>query len=96
MRHYECIERFAQKASVSNDEVQHQLKCRKVHKSRVICNKETFDISFLVSYISIFHSARALLYKGYKERSHFAFLNLSKKNSKTMRKMPGWQKLRRV
>ncbi|MBU0532583.1 HEPN domain-containing protein [Candidatus Micrarchaeota archaeon] len=43
-----------------------------MRKAEIVCGKETYDISFLTAYISIFHSARAILFKkGYKERSHF-------------------------
>lgn len=38
-------------------------------------NLSFWDVAFLLAYNSMFHSARALLFKsGYKERSHYAIV----------------------
>ena len=76
MRYEECFEKGQlRKATVSKDEVVSQLKIAKdcLEKARIILKKNRMsDVSFLMSYNSMFHSARALLYsKGYKERSHY-------------------------
>ncbi len=75
MSYEECVEKgLLQKRSITKEEIQNQIKIaeRYIKKAEIIFGKETYDISFLTAYISIFHSARALLYaKGHKERSHF-------------------------
>ena len=39
-----------------------------------------FDVAFLLAYISMFHTARALPFsRGYKERSHYCLILLLKK-----------------
>lgn len=41
------------------------------------------DVSFLMSYVSLFHSARSLLFaKGYKERSHYCLFEFVKREFK--------------
>ncbi len=86
MNHNDCIEKgMLRKTSVSQGEVQHQIQIAAdyLRKAGLVCKKETFDISFLCSYISIFHSARALLYsKGYKERSHFCLFEFIREEFK--------------
>ncbi len=86
MNYKECIEKgLLRKAEISHDEIQHQLQIAEdyIKKAEKILDKETFDISFLVTYISIFHSARALLYsKGYKERSHFCLFEFAREEFK--------------
>ena len=71
----ECFEeKQLRKAYVAEDEIKNQIRIAEdyLKKAEIILGKETYDISFLTAYISIFHSARALLYKkGYRERSHF-------------------------
>jgi uncharacterized protein (UPF0332 family) len=75
MTYNECFEKgLLRKAHVPKEEIEHQLKIAEdyLKKAEVIFEKEIYDISFLTVYISLFHSARGLLYsKGYKERSHF-------------------------
>lgn len=89
MTYKQCFERgLLRKATIENEEILHQLEIAEnyIKKAESICRNETFDMSFLASYISIFHSARALLYtKGYKERSHFClfeFIRNEFKNNK--------------
>ncbi|MEW5996750.1 MAG: HEPN domain-containing protein [Candidatus Micrarchaeota archaeon] len=51
-------------------------------------DKELYDISFLTAYISIFHSARALLYnKGYKERSPYCLFEFVRQEFKVKPEM---------
>jgi len=75
MIYEECFEKGQlRKAHIEKEDVFNQIKIAEnyLKKAKLVCNKETYDISFLTAYISIFHSARALLFKkGYKERSHY-------------------------
>lgn len=86
MTYKECFERgLLRKAQISREETQNQLKIAGdyVKKAEIILTKETYDISLLTAYISIFHSARALLYeRGYKERSHFCLFEFVKNEYK--------------
>lgn len=86
MSYQNCLERgLIRKASVSKEEVEQQLEIagNYARKAEIVLGKETFDISLLTSYISIFHSARALLYsKGYKERSHFCLFEFVREEFK--------------
>lgn len=83
MRYEECFEKGQlRKAMVGKEEVSNQLKIAKdcLEKARIIFEKNRMnDVSFLMSYNSMFHSARALLYsKGYKERSHYCMYEFLK------------------
>jgi uncharacterized protein (UPF0332 family) len=82
MSYEECFETGQLKARhISKEEIQNQVRIAEnyIRKAEIILDKETYDISFLTAYISIFHSARALLYKkGYKERSHFCLFEFVK------------------
>jgi len=82
MKHEDCLERgLLRKASIGPGEAKNQIKIAEnyIKKAELVCGKDTYDISFLTAYISIFHSARALLYsKGYKERSHFCLFEFVK------------------
>ena len=78
----DCLDRgLLRKGEVNIEETEHQLQIAKdyLKKAQKIFDAQVFDVCFLTAYISIFHSARALLYsKGYKERSHyclFEFVN---------------------
>jgi len=75
MSYKECFERgLLRKTDITKEELQNQMKIAEDHikKAELVFGKDTYDISFLTAYISVFHSARALLYsRGYKERSHF-------------------------
>ncbi|MBI5228192.1 HEPN domain-containing protein [Candidatus Micrarchaeota archaeon] len=75
MSYRNCIERgLLRKIPVVKEETENQIKIAQeyIKKAEKIMDKDVYDISFLTSYISIFHSARALLYsRNYKERSHF-------------------------
>ncbi|MBI5047139.1 HEPN domain-containing protein [Candidatus Micrarchaeota archaeon] len=75
MTYQECFERgLLRKSTIERQEIENQIKIAEnyIKKAEKIFDKELFDICFLTVYISIFHSARALLYiKGYKERSHY-------------------------
>jgi len=75
MKYKDCIEKaLLKKARVSNEEIENQIKIAEnyARKAEIVFGKDTYDVSFLTAYISIFHSARALLFvSGYKERSHF-------------------------
>ncbi len=75
MSHQNCFDRgLLRKAQIQAEETGNQLKIAEdyIRKAGLVLGKDTCDISFLTAYISIFHSARALLYsRGYKERSHF-------------------------
>jgi uncharacterized protein (UPF0332 family) len=43
-----------------------------------------YDVAFLLSYTSMFHAARALLFKaGYKERTHFAIIEALRETYKS-------------
>ncbi|MFH0737284.1 MAG: HEPN domain-containing protein [Candidatus Micrarchaeota archaeon] len=70
-----CIDKgLLRKADITGAEIENQLRISEdyIRKAGLVLGKDTFDISFLTAYISIFHSARGLLYsKGYRERSHF-------------------------
>ncbi len=93
MSYEECFERGQlRRAHIGKEELRGQLKIAADYskKAEIVLGKETYDISFLTSYISMFHSARALLYKkGYKERSHFCLfefvLNEFKNNKELAR-----------
>jgi uncharacterized protein (UPF0332 family) len=82
MSYGDCMEKgLLRKAGIAKEELRNQLKIAGdyIKKAELVCGKDTYDISFLTSYISIFHSARALLYaKGYKERSHFCLFEFVK------------------
>lgn len=76
MNYEECFEKGQlRKATIGKEDAGSQLKIAKdyLEKARIILEKNRMsDVSFLMSYNSMFHSARALLYsKGYKERSHY-------------------------
>jgi uncharacterized protein (UPF0332 family) len=75
MTYEDCFKKgLLRRGSVSKEETEGQIKIAEsyISKAEKIMDKEVFDMSFLAAYISIFHSARALLYsKGHKERSHF-------------------------
>ncbi len=82
MSYSDCFERkLLRKTPIGDEEIQNQVEIaqRYIEKAERICERELFDISFLTAYISLFHSARALLYKkGYKERSHFCLFEFVK------------------
>jgi uncharacterized protein (UPF0332 family) len=78
----DCFDRgLLRKGNVNIEETEHQLQIAKdyIKKAEKIFDAEVFDVCFLTTYISIFHSARALLYsKGYKERSHYCLFEYIK------------------
>lgn len=82
MRYEDCLERgLLRKGSIGPGEAKNQLAiaANYMRKAELVCGKDTYDVSFLTAYISIFHSARALLYsKGCKERSHFCLFEFVK------------------
>lgn len=76
MKNSDCIDKgfIVRKNSITKEEIINQLKIAEnfIKKAELVYSKDTYDISFMTAYISIFHCARFLLYlKGYKERSHF-------------------------
>jgi uncharacterized protein (UPF0332 family) len=76
MSYDECFERgqLRKSSAISESDVDNQINMAEKYlkKSKLVCRDKTYDISFLTAYLSMFHSARALLFKkGYKERSHF-------------------------
>lgn len=91
MRYEDCLESGQiRRGSIGREDVLNQLKIAEdyIRKAEIILGKETYDISFLTAYISIFHSARALLYKcGYKERSHFCLFEFVKHQFKDNKEM---------
>ncbi len=65
------------KQAVDQEEINGSIIISKRFLQRAQGNLEMnfFDVSFLLSYTSMFHAARALLFKaGYKERSHFGMI----------------------
>ena len=63
--------------SLDTDEVKGSLALAQRFLDRAKGNLEInfYDVAFLLAYNSMFHAARALLFKaGYKERSHFALI----------------------
>lgn len=65
------------KSKVSKDEIKSSLELAERFLMRAKGNfkMKYFDISFILAYNSMFHSARALLFSfGIKERSHFAMI----------------------
>jgi len=93
MTYEDCFRKgLLRKGDVSKEETDSQIKIAQdyIMKAEKICVKEVFDMSFLAAYISIFHSARALLYaKGHKERSHyclFEFVKIEFKNDAEVRR----------
>jgi uncharacterized protein (UPF0332 family) len=68
---------FIRKEKVDKEEISGSLETSKRFLERAEGNLEIefWDVAFLLAYNSIFHSARALLFKnGYKERSHWAMI----------------------
>ncbi len=94
----DCIEKnMLRKSEITPEEVRNQLRIAGdyIKKAGLVYGKETYDISFLTAYISIFHSARALLYsKGYRERSHFCLFEFVRGEFKD--KDPGMTRLAEV
>ncbi|MFA5049741.1 MAG: HEPN domain-containing protein [Candidatus Micrarchaeia archaeon] len=82
MNYDECFESGQlRKGYVGREELLNQIKIAESYlkKAKIVFSTEIYDISFLTAYISIFHSARALLYKkGCKERSHFCMFEFIK------------------
>jgi len=82
MTYKDCFTKgLLRKGSVTEEETKAQIDIANayINKAEKILESEVFDMSFLASYISIFHSARGLLYsKGYKERSHFCLFEFVK------------------
>jgi uncharacterized protein (UPF0332 family) len=87
MSYDDCMKKgLLRRASIAKEELRNQLKIAEdyVRKAELVCGKDTYDVSFLTAYISLFHSARALLYaKGYKERSHFCLFEFVKNEFKS-------------
>ena len=83
MTYDDCFSKgLLRKAGLTEEETKAQIDIALAYiiKAEKIFESEVFDMSFLASYISIFHSARALLYsKGYKERSHYCLFEFVKK-----------------
>lgn len=86
MSYEECFGRGQlRKSQNTKEETYAQLNIAESYakKAEKVLDKELYDISFLTAYISIFHSARALLYhKGYKERSHFCLFEFVRQEFK--------------
>jgi hypothetical protein len=82
MTYNDCFTKgLLRKGSVTDEEAKAQIDIANAYisKAQKILESEVFDMSFLASYISIFHSARGLLYsKGYKERSHYCLFEFVK------------------
>jgi uncharacterized protein (UPF0332 family) len=86
MNYKECVEKgLLRRTTILREEIECQIDIAEdyIKKAEKIFENEVFDISFLTAYISIFHSARALLYsKGYKERSHFCLFEFVREEYK--------------
>jgi len=82
MTYKDCFTKgLLRKGSITEEETKAQIDIANAYitKAEKIFESEVFDMSFLASYISIFHSARALLYsKGHKERSHYCLFEFVK------------------
>ena len=78
MKLNELVEKgFLKKKKVRREEILNSLKLAKKFLRRAKGNFKInfWDVAFLLAYNSLFHSARALLFKhGYKERSHWAMV----------------------
>lgn len=86
MSYEECFGKGQlRKAQNTKEETLAQLRIAEDYakKAEKVLDKELYDISFLTAYISLFHSARALLYKkGYKERSHYCLFEFVRQEFK--------------
>ena len=70
-----------EKSTTTSEEIEGSLDTSKRFLERVKGNYEIgfHDVAFLLAYTSMFHAARALLFKsGYKERSHYALIAAAK------------------
>ena len=78
-------EGLLRKGKVDREEVKGSLEIAERFLKRAKGNLkiEYFDVSFILAYNSMFHSARALLFSfGVKERSHFAMIEFLKEKLK--------------
>lgn len=86
MKLEECLRKnLIRKREIRKEEIEQQIEIaqRYLKKAKIIFESEIYDVCLLTAYISIFHSARAMLYKkGYKERSHFCLFEFIKQEFK--------------
>lgn len=78
-------EGLLKKSKINENEIKGSLKLaeRFLERAKGNFRMKYFDISFILAYNSMFHSARALLFSlGIKERSHFAMINYLKEKFK--------------
>ncbi len=78
-------EGLLKKSNVDKNEIKGSLELAERFLKRAKGNfrMKYFDVSFILAYSSMFHSARALLFSlGVKERSHFAMINYLKEKFK--------------
>lgn len=80
------------KAAIDSDRIAGELEIAEkfLSKARGLLEPDYYDVSFLMSYTSMFHSARSLLFgKGYSERSHACLVVALKELFKTDDKLRG-------
>jgi len=78
-------EGLLRKAEIDENTIKGSLELAKrfIERAKGNFKMKYFDISFILSYNSMFHSARALLFSlGVKERSHVAMINYLKEKFK--------------
>lgn len=82
MRIEEFIEKgLIKKAKIKREEILGAIEIAKRFLDRAKGNMNIgyYDVAFTLAYNAMFHTARALLFKfGYKERSHFAMIEVLK------------------
>lgn len=79
----DCFRRgLLRKTKIEAEKIRNSLELAKHFLERADGNfrGEYFDVAFIVSYMSMFHTARALLFsRGHKERSHYCLIAFLKK-----------------
>lgn len=84
------IEEMVAKGLIRKEEIKSEeisgslgLARRFLERAKGNLNISFWDVAFILAYSSMFHAARALLFKnGYKERSHFALIQVLKEKYK--------------
>ncbi len=79
----DCFERgLLRKTGIEREKIENSFKLARhfLERARGNFHEDYFDVTFLLAYMSMFHTARALLFsKGYKERSHYCLSVFLKK-----------------